>query len=344
MQKGLISVIVPIYKSESFLEACVDSILQQTYPNLEIILVNDGSPDYSGDICDTYSDKDSRIKVIHKSNGGVSSARNAGLDIATGEFIAFVDSDDTLEQNMYEFMYDQITGSNSDICICGFNTFSDISVSDASVPQQDIYSTKTLLNTWLNDYLYYDPLFLPWNKLIRSNLIRGGIDGSSVKPIRFPEGVRGEDSWFVVDCLAVKAPKPPIITTFDMPLYNYMAVNNPDSICSSFSFTSLDKWFEHLQYTMESILPEQSRDTERAIWYQKSLHVVRTIHSAIASRQKVDYKLTWSMVKAVSQNSPRRDYRLSALFMFFLPQQIYRLIHQQYRKSKARTMRSSVGS
>ena len=90
----LISVIVPIYKVEKYLQKCVDSILAQTYSNLEIILVDDGSPDRCGELCDEYAEKDGRIRVIHKKNGGLSDARNAGIDVAAGKYLAFVDSDD----------------------------------------------------------------------------------------------------------------------------------------------------------------------------------------------------------------------------------------------------------
>ena len=103
-RESLISVIVPVYNVESYLPRCVDSILAQTYPSLEIILVDDGATDNSGAICDAYGAKDSRITVIHKANGGLSSARNAGLDAAQGEYIAFVDSDDWIEPEMYSHM------------------------------------------------------------------------------------------------------------------------------------------------------------------------------------------------------------------------------------------------
>ena len=98
----LISVIVPVYNVESYLEKCIESIQNQSYKSLEIILVNDGSTDSSGDICDKYAAHDKRIKVIHKKNGGLSSARNAGLEVANGDYIAFVDSDDYIEITMYE--------------------------------------------------------------------------------------------------------------------------------------------------------------------------------------------------------------------------------------------------
>ena len=100
-----ISVVVPIYKVEKYLDRCIYSIINQTYTNLEIILVDDGSPDNCPKICDEYASKDNRIKVIHKQNGGLSSARNAGIKVATGDYIGFVDSDDFIELDMYEQMY-----------------------------------------------------------------------------------------------------------------------------------------------------------------------------------------------------------------------------------------------
>lgn len=108
-EQPLISVIVPIYKVEQYIHQCVDSILAQTYTNLEIILVDDGSPDNCGEICDAYQGKDKRVKVIHKPNGGVSSARNAGLAAATGELIAYVDGDDFVAPNLYERLYAVMT-------------------------------------------------------------------------------------------------------------------------------------------------------------------------------------------------------------------------------------------
>ncbi len=115
----LISVIVPVYNVENYLSKCIDSILAQTYTNLEIILVDDGSPDNCGKICDEYAKKDSRIKVIHQENGGLSAARNAGLDTATGDYIGFVDSDDYIEPDMYNCLHNSIINSKVKIACCG---------------------------------------------------------------------------------------------------------------------------------------------------------------------------------------------------------------------------------
>src|SRR5690554_3128411 len=116
----LISIIVPIYNVERHLSKCIESICAQTYSLIEIILIDDGSTDNSGVICEEYATLDSRIKVIHKKNGGVASARNTGLRFATGNYIGFIDPDDWIESNMYENMYNKIKKDDSDICICNY--------------------------------------------------------------------------------------------------------------------------------------------------------------------------------------------------------------------------------
>ena len=116
----LVSIIVPIYNVEKYIKECIDSIINQTYKNLEIILVDDGSPDCCPKICDEYSKKDKRIKVIHKENGGLSSARNAGLDVAKGEYVSFIDSDDVVDEKFIETLYNLCIENNCDISECNF--------------------------------------------------------------------------------------------------------------------------------------------------------------------------------------------------------------------------------
>lgn len=113
-----ISIIVPVYRAEKWLDRCIKSILNQTFTDFELILVNDGSPDYCPQMCDDWQKKDSRIKVIHKENGGASSARNVGLKAATGVCIGFVDSDDWIEPNMYELLYNDMQQNNAQMAIC----------------------------------------------------------------------------------------------------------------------------------------------------------------------------------------------------------------------------------
>ena len=115
MEKIKISVIVPIYNVEQYLSQCLDSIINQTYTNLEIILINDGSTDNSEKICNQYKLLDPRIIVIHKTNGGLSDARNTGIKIATGDYISFVDADDFIDKNMYTILFQKINTTNADI-------------------------------------------------------------------------------------------------------------------------------------------------------------------------------------------------------------------------------------
>ena len=123
--KNKISVIVPIYKVEQYLNRCVESIVNQTYKNLEIILVDDGSPDLCPKICDEWAEKDSRIVVIHKENSGLSDARNAGLKVATGGYVAFVDSDDIINPFYVEYLYKAICDNDAQISACDLKNFYD---------------------------------------------------------------------------------------------------------------------------------------------------------------------------------------------------------------------------
>ncbi len=116
-QNELITIVVPVYNVEKYLDRCIRSIQAQTYKNLEIILIDDGSEDQCGEICDQYAESDERITVIHKENGGLSSARNAGIDIAAGCYIGFVDSDDYIHPDMYGILYDSMKRNDADIAV-----------------------------------------------------------------------------------------------------------------------------------------------------------------------------------------------------------------------------------
>ena len=113
-----LSIIVPVYKTEQYLTRCVESILGQTFSDIELILIDDGSPDRCGEICDTFAKKDSRVKVIHKNNAGVAAARNDGLRIANGKYVTVVDSDDYLDQNMYQNILEIVQKYDSDVVMC----------------------------------------------------------------------------------------------------------------------------------------------------------------------------------------------------------------------------------
>lgn len=139
----MISIIVPIYKVEKYLPKCIESLLNQTYRDIQIILVDDGSPDNSGEICDRYSAKDSRIKVIHQANRGVSAARNAGLDIAQGDYIGFCDPDDFVAPEMYKKMIEAMEREKVDLVVCGYDYYDEQYRKDGSRPYQ-IRNNETL--------------------------------------------------------------------------------------------------------------------------------------------------------------------------------------------------------
>ena len=188
----MISVIVPVYKVESYLNRCVQSIVDQTYTNLEIILVDDGSPDNCPAICDAWAERDNRIKVIHKPNGGLSDARNAGMAAATGEYIAFVDSDDWINPEMYEKLLDRMVLTGSDIVSCdAIRIWDDCTQNRTMIHVKgDFVMDRTdAMRAFIRSTCLMQPV---WNKLYKA---------SQIKSIPFEKGKVHEDefwSWRVV--------------------------------------------------------------------------------------------------------------------------------------------------
>lgn len=195
--KPTISIIVPVFNVSPYLHRCIDSILAQTFTNFELILINDGSSDNSGEICENYIHKDNRAKVIHKENGGVSKARNTGLDIAIGEYITFIDSDDYVDFDYLRVMHKAISENNSDMAICGVRYRNSdnldacneqVYINDFTIGKKD-YPNKiySLLEKRRLNYIY--------SKLYRRNLL-------DVNRIRFDTKMMlGEDTIFVCDVL-----------------------------------------------------------------------------------------------------------------------------------------------
>ncbi len=165
----MISIVVPVYKSEKTLGKCLESLMNQTYPEIEVICVVDGSPDQCGEICDSYAEKDSRIKVIKRENGGVSSARNRGIEEAAGEYLMFVDSDDTVEPAYCEKMWDAHQKTKADLILCGFHHWYVGRDVEKSPSNPGIYAVDSYEAEFLR--LYQEGfLNMPWNKLFRKEL------------------------------------------------------------------------------------------------------------------------------------------------------------------------------
>ncbi|MBE7064724.1 MAG: glycosyltransferase [Ruminococcaceae bacterium] len=188
----LISIIVPVYKVENYLDRCVESIVNQTYKRLEIILVDDGSPDNSPAICDSWSERDPRIKVIHKRNGGAAEARNAGLDVASGEYIGFVDSDDYIDKDMYRCMLAELEKSCADIACCKSLTVSNDD-ENACVPR-GTYDVKFLNSKETVEAIFAFRIGTSfWRRLFHKNLF---------DDIRFPIGEINEEYPLLVPLAA----------------------------------------------------------------------------------------------------------------------------------------------
>ena len=181
----MISVIVPIYKVEQLLERCIESVLSQDYENFELILVDDGSPDRCGTICDKYFEKDNRIKVIHKENGGLSDARNAGLAIAEGEYIAFIDSDDWVAPDYLSCMLDLMNSTEADICECEIlRTSSDEKMALESSLYSECFDVENALRELICDGVFHQYV---WNKLYKRECIGDNL---------FPVGKLNEDEFW----------------------------------------------------------------------------------------------------------------------------------------------------
>ena len=220
--KELISVIVPIYNVEKYLDRCIKSIINQSYNNLEIILVDDGSPDRCGEMCDEWAKIDKRIIVVHKENGGLSDARNAGIDIAKGNYLSFIDSDDYVHKDFIKVLYELCIKYNSDISMCGaFETSKDENCNfNLQQGNECVKYSKTILERKDNIYC------VAWNKLYKKEVF---------KYIRYPKGKLHEDVA-VINKILYYSNK---IAITDLRLYFYYS--NPDSIMrSSFSIKRLD--------------------------------------------------------------------------------------------------------
>ncbi len=233
-----ISVIVPIYKVENYLKKCINSIINQSYRNLEIILVDDGSPDNCGKICDEYAKQDKRIVVIHKENGGLSDARNKGLEIASGDYISFVDSDDWLVNNAYELTMDIM--KKNDANIVSFN-YTKVYENENQIAY-NVKSTRTYTNENAYKLHIQGQLFpaLVWNKLYKKEIIDG---------LLFEVNKISEDEFFTYKVMS-RAINP---TYLNVPLYYYL--QREDSIINTISIKKLDAidgMYERLKFTKEN--------------------------------------------------------------------------------------------
>ena len=232
----LISVIVPVYNVEKYLDKCIASIVNQTYQELEVILVDDGSSDGCREICDRWAEKDRRINVIHKKNGGLSDARNAGLDVANGEYIGFVDGDDYIHSDMYQKLWETSIGYDADLVMCRFDHVDENGVlikGDVGEFEAGLIDKREAMNWIVNKGWSC----VVWNKLFRSKLFRN---------IRFPYGKIYEDRM-IMPLIIDRSDR--IAATTDVLYYYVHSVNGITR--SKPSIRKLDKieaYYSNLRY------------------------------------------------------------------------------------------------
>lgn len=233
-----ISVIMPVYNVEKFIKQSIESVIKQTYTNLEIIIVDDGSTDSSGKICDKYSKKDNRIKVIHKENGGLSSARNVGLDNATGKYVMFIDSDDFFENNSCEVLYNEIKSKNADYVIGNYiHTTYEGKKWDNPLFDLNIYNNfKLSITDYKKSFFVMNSVV--WNKIFKREFIEQN-------KLRFVPGAFAEDAIFSTYCY-VHTDKAYYINNI---VYNYR--QNQANVSISTNCTK--KYFEKLNESYKLI-------------------------------------------------------------------------------------------
>lgn len=310
----MISVIVPVYNVESYLERCIESILNQTYRNLEIILINDGSTDGSKEICDKYRRKDSRVIVVNQDNKGVSSARNLGLELAKGDYIAFVDSDDYLEKDMYELLINCSNESNADIIVCGFLQMN----SKGEKKESFIKNSSGLINSfecmkrYFNDSEIKEIMYAPWNKLFKKEVLRS---------VRFDENLSmGEDILFIFRCLENSQ----YIFINNQCKYNYI-YRVDSAMRTKFS----EKRFDYIKAfdKMEQICTEKYPIILQSLREQNFYHKLNCCRNMIIySHYKKKYKLEYeNMLKYLDMNKseviPKMMFKrkVDYLFVRYIP-------------------------
>lgn len=259
-----VSIIVPVYNSEKFINRCVKSILNQTFKNFELLLIDDGSSDNSGVICDEYADKDNRIRVLHKENTGVSDTRNVGLKEAKGDYILFVDSDDYIKSNMLEKLTERAIKYGSDIVMCNYVIEKDGNKVVADMKYDEVYDGSDRVKNGLL-YLYYTDkhigLYSLCNKLIKKTIYSTNctLFDTSLK--------RGEDAWFIFQCLENCCRVDFIPEAF------YYYCQNDNSIMHK----TYDDQYEQWVYTRKRLLRQNEKfgfNIDYAIFYKEFLYKV----------------------------------------------------------------------
>lgn len=288
----LISVVVPVYRVEPYLDRCVASIVNQTYRNLEIILVDDGSPDRCPAMCDAWAEKDRRIKVIHKANGGLSDARNAGMAVASGELMGFVDSDDWINPEMYQLLYENMMENDSDISGCGVEMVWEDDTEPRRLTKRGtcVMAAKEAMQATIEETWIQAPV---WYKLYKTSLIQD---------ITFPIGRCHEDAFWTYQAVG-RAKK---VSVFEKECYYYF--QRAGSIMgSSFSIKNLDALEAKLlriQY-VQRIYPDLTENARHDLAFYCLWLEQRAIRAFSGEEKKRGTKIIEDVWSAIGDVRPR---------------------------------------
>ncbi|WP_110954086.1 glycosyltransferase family 2 protein [Anaerosinus massiliensis] len=298
-KKILVSIIVPVYKVERYVGRCIESILKQTLRDFELILIDDGSPDKSGEICEKYKMLDDRIKVFHQENKGPMAACKYGIDMAQGQYIGFVDSDDWVESEMYEHMYKTVIEDNADIVSCGVlyhgekKIIRQYVVKEKSVflePEIEKYIIPNLLNYWMYEYGIYGPYRV--NKLYRASIIKNNLEYCDER-IRI-----SEDMNLVLAC-TLDAKKMIFLTSC---FYHY----EWNQTSTSVSYTP--NYFEN-NLILYKAFHDMVKEKNKKIHEEIDLYYNSMLIAAIRNLAKAPISLTNKciMLKKYCENNPAKD-------------------------------------
>lgn len=307
---AILSVIVPVYNSKKYISKCIYSILNQTFTDFECIIVDDGSSDGSSEVCDSISNDDDRVKVIHKTNEGVSVARNIGLEIASGEWITFVDSDDWLELNTFEVAIGETKEKDVDVIQWGFTSSEDYFTNSYSIEQVEVNS-KTQLPYWFNAC---------WGKLFRISMIKDN-------NIEFPKKISvGEDRFFSYCCYSCSKK----ILLINGGFYHYY--QNENSVMnSSYSKEKILDDVESMKLLENYLFKKKDSRFNKSIFENK----LRIKNMCVAKLSPSDFDLWRSIFPEINIKSlfiPKKSVLLNWMIFFHLDFLVNRIIYIKYKR------------
>ena len=317
-----ISVIVPVYNVEQYLERCVESIINQTYKNLEIILVDDGSPDKCGQLCDELAKTDDRIKVFHKENGGLSDARNYGVERANGEYIGFVDSDDYIHECMYEELYKAIKKSGTSIAECGVTRV----YKNTLRPHYEGEDYFLVLDRegYLKEYLENKRLYgSAWCKLIHRDL---------AKKIKFPTGKIYEDAFYTLELLKT-------VDKYTLISGNYYYYYIRENSITTRSFSSKDMDYIEIMNEIEDYTLANFPIFKEQLLVRLTFAYISIFNQLLEVdnyKRKSEYKILKNKLKdnyfKVLSNKKAPKNLKAAMFLLNANERLYKFMLSKYKK------------